>query len=84
MDKIFIRTLWGSNADPLWRNDAEREALRRYLNAIGFYVLSGDGDWLEVHAIDYSDPMDIRIAKKFFDKIGKVWYTLIRRKEATK
>lgn len=82
--KIYIRTLWGCDEKPLWFNDFQREGLRRYLNDQGFYVLTGAGDSLDVYVIDYDDPWDVRAAKKALDKIGKAWYTLTRKKEATK
>lgn len=83
--KVYIRTLWPDGKFPLWDNVEQREALRKYLNDEGFYVLTGAGDSLEVHAIEYSEAWDIRAAKKALDKLGKLWYTLIRKqKEATK
>lgn len=85
MSKVYVRTLWACDPKPLWSNYDQREGLRKYLNDEGFYVLSGAGDSLEVYAIDYSEEWDIKIMKKALDKLGKVWYTLIRKqKEATK
>jgi len=83
--KVYIRTLWGCDNKPLWDNEAQRDALRLYLNDRGFYVLTGVGNSLEVYALDYTEAWDIRYAKKALDKIEKVWYTLTRQnKEATK
>lgn len=79
--KIYIRTLWGNDEKPLWDNVAQRDALRQYLNDQGFYVLTGAGDSLDVHALDYTEPWDIVLLKKTLDKFSKVWYTLIRRKK---
>lgn len=81
--KIFLRTLWGNDPKPLWYGDAQRDGLRAYLNELGFYVLTGAGDSLEVYAVDYEEPTDIKILKKSLDKLQKAWYTLLRRKEAT-
>lgn len=82
--KVYIRTLWGNDPKPLWDNDAQRDALRGYLNDEGFYVLTGAGDSLEVYAIDHTQEWDIRFTKKVLDKLQKSWYTLTRRKkEAT-
>lgn len=78
--KIYIRTLWGNDPKPLWDNDAQRDALRAYLNGEGFYVLTGAGDSLEVYALDYFEPWDIKLMKKSLDKLSKVWYTLTREK----
>lgn len=83
--KIYVRTLWGNDEKPLWEGDAQREALRLYLNEQGFYVLTGAGDSLEVYALEYYEPWDTIILEKALDKLEKVWYTLTRRKkEATK
>lgn len=74
--KTFIRTLWGIDPKPLWDNPAQRDALKEYLNGLGFYVLTGAGDSLEVYVTEYAEPLDIVLAKKALDKIKKVWYTL--------
>lgn len=79
--KIYIRTLWGNDEKPLWDNVAQRDALRQYLNDQGFYVLTGAGDSLDVHALDYTEPWDIVVLKKSLDKLAKVWYTLTRTKK---
>lgn len=76
--KTLVRVLWGNDEKPLWDNENQRDALRNYLNDEGFYVLTGGGDSLEVYAIDYTEPNDIRLAKKALDKIEKVWYTLTK------
>lgn len=76
--KVYIRTLWGNDDKPLWDNIDQREALRRYLNDEGFYTVTGAGDSLEVHAIDYTEPWDIKFTKKVLDKLQKSWYTLIK------
>lgn len=78
--KTHVRTLWGNDEKPLWESENEREALRLYLNDEGFYVLTGAGDSLEVYAIDYTEPLDIRLAKIALEKITKVWYKLLGRK----
>lgn len=78
--KVYIRTLWGDDVKPLWDNDEQREALRRYLNDQGFYVLTGAGDSLEVHAIEYEEAFDIRFTKKVLDRIQNSWYILLGRK----
>lgn len=75
MPKIFIRTLWGNDPKPFWDNEDQREGLRRYLNDEGFYVLTGAGDSLDVHAVENSDPFDILIMKKALDKLTNVWHT---------
>lgn len=81
--KIHLRTLWGNDERALWDNEAQREGLQKHLNDYGFYVLTGAGDSLEVYAVNYDDPLDVRLAKKALDKIGKLWYACIRRKEVT-
>lgn len=77
--KTFIRVLWGDDPKSLWDNDAQREALRHYLNDQGFYVLTGAGDSLEVYAISEDEAWDIKFWKKSLDKIQKVWYTILRK-----
>lgn len=76
--KIHIRTLWPDlqKRRTLWTNDNQRDALRNYLNDIGFYVLSGAGDSLEVYAIDYSEPADIFYLKKVLALAEKSWYAM--------
>lgn len=78
--KILVRVLWGNDEKPLWDNENQRDALRNYLNDEGFYVLTGAGDSLEVYAIDYTEPADIKLVKKTLDRIQKVWYTLTKGK----
>lgn len=80
--KTFIRALWSDDPKPLWESEAQREALRRYLNDAGFYVLTGAGDSLEVYALEVYEPADVVFIEKALDKLGKVWYTL--KKEVTK
>lgn len=75
--KTYIKTLWGNDPRPLWFNDDGRNALRLYLNDLGFYVLTGAGDSLEVYAIENLEPFDIRLMKKALDKISKTWYFCI-------
>lgn len=76
--KTLVRTLWGNDVKPLWENENQRDALRQYLNDMGFYVLTGNGDWLEVYVVDYLEPLDIRLAKKALDRIQKAWYLIIK------
>jgi hypothetical protein len=71
--KVYIRTLWANDARPLWYNDSQREGLRRYLNDEGFYVLTGAGDSLDVYALEYAEPIDIRTLENILAKIKKVW-----------
>lgn len=78
--KIFIRALWGDDPKPLWDNEIQREALRKHLNDQGFYVLTGAGDSLEVHVIDYDEAFDVKIVKKALDRIQKAWYIILGRK----
>lgn len=78
--KVYIRTLWGNDEKPLWDNDAQRDALRQYLNDQGFYVLTGAGDSLDVHALDYTEPWDIVVLKKSLNRIQKGWRKLCGRK----
>lgn len=49
MKKIFIRTLWGYQH--YWWDDSGRFKLRDLLNNLGFYVIHGTGDSLEVYAL---------------------------------
>lgn len=79
--KTHVRTLWADDKKPLWDNHDQREALRKYLNDEGFYVLTGIGDSLEVYAVDYEESWDIKLMKKSLDKLGKVWYTLIKKQK---
>ena len=75
--KVYIRTLWGDSVRrSWWSNDHQKEALRNYLNDIGFHVLSGPGDSLEVYAVDYSEPLDILAMKKILEISRKSWYAL--------
>lgn len=78
--KIYVRTLWGNDEKPLWESVAQRDALRLYLNEQGFYVLTGAGDSLDVYALEFYEPWDIKILKKSLDKCQKFWYTLIKKK----
>lgn len=80
--KTHLRTLWGNDELALWANETQRDGFRKHLNDYGFYVLTGVGDSLEVYAIDYTEPLDVRLAKKALDKIQKTWYTLVKGKEA--
>ncbi len=50
--KIHLRTLY--TQDGYWSIEDERERLRDQLNELGFYVLHGIGDSLEVYAIPES------------------------------
>lgn len=75
--KIYIRTLWGgAERRAWWTNEHQKEALRNYLNDIGFHVLTGPGDSLEVYAIDYTEPLDIRVMKKILAITRKSWYKM--------
>ena len=75
--KTFIRTLWGENVRrSWWSNEHQKEALRNYLNDIGFYVLSGPGDSLEVYALEDSEPIDIRVMKKILAIAKNSWYKI--------
>lgn len=79
--KVFIRTLWSDDKrGALWTTEHQKQALKNYLNDLGFYVLTGAGDSLEVYAIDYDEALDIKVAKKSLDKIRKVWYNIVRKK----
>ena len=77
--KKYIRTLWGDDMRPLWDNEDQREGLRRYLNDIGFYVLTGIGDSLDIHAISYQMPLDVKMVNKVLDGIQKEWYKYIQK-----
>lgn len=52
MTKVFVRTLDKS----LWINSTARDTLRRYLNDLGFYVLTGIDDTLVVYALKEEEP----------------------------
>ena len=71
--KTYIRTLWASDKRSLWDNVYQRENLRAYLNDMGFYALTGLGDSLDVYALEYSEPLDIRLLKIALDKLTKAW-----------
>lgn len=68
MEKIFIRTLWNDGPRPLWINDLQRGNLKLRLNELGFYVLNGPMDSLEVYAFNFYEPIDVKIATKLLDK----------------
>lgn len=72
--KRYVRTLWGDDKE-LWANETMRDNLKQYLNELGFYVLSGIGNSLDVYVIEESEPLDVKIAKKTLDKIKKLWYS---------
>lgn len=74
--KHFIRALWADDPKPLWENVAQREALQKYLNDMGFYVLTGAGDSLEVYALEVYEPADVVFIEKSLDKLSKLWYTM--------
>jgi hypothetical protein len=78
--KIFIRTLYKEPVRPLWWSSHQREELRQYLNDLGFYVLTGAGDSLEVYAIYDEKPLESVILKEVIEKIGNFWYAYKRRK----
>lgn len=59
--KIFIRRLDNSPSRVLWFNEEHRERLRRYLNRLGFYVLTQDDGSLYVYAIRDDQPLDLRL-----------------------
>lgn len=54
MPKILIRILDNKN-NSLWENEYQKELLRQQLNDVGFYVLTGKDDSLEVYAIKYKE-----------------------------
>lgn len=82
--KTYVRTLWAESPRPLWTTDHQRDALRNYLNDLGFYVLHGAGDSLEIYAISHENPWDIAILEKVLDKIEKTWYTFLGKKKGGK
>lgn len=75
MAKHFIRTLWNAGHRPLWSNQIQKSALQDHLNELGFYVLDGPGDSLDVYVTSEYEPADIRAAKKVLDNIKKVFNT---------
>lgn len=76
--KTFVRALWKDDPKSLWDNDAQRDALRDYLNNQGFYVLTGAGDSLEVYVLSDEVPYDVELLKKGLAKIQKTWYKILR------
>ena len=52
MPKSLVRVL-KNNKCSLWINDEQRENMRKALNDVGFYVLTGADDSLEVYVIEY-------------------------------
>lgn len=56
----------------------QRDELRQHLNDLGFYVINGPGDALEVNVIGEYEPLDIKLVKKALDKIHKTWYALLK------
>jgi len=50
----------------LWHDQYEKEIIRKYLNSINFYVLTGTGDSLDVYVIP--DQIDL-------DELNVTWYT---------
>lgn len=79
--KIYVRTLWNDDRRGGWFNDDEREGLRKYLNDMGFYVITGAGDSLDVFAVEPWTPLEIALIKKVLDKTRKSWYTILRRNQ---
>ncbi len=49
MSKQYVRTLYLQ--DHYWKDDNGRERLRNLLNKLGFYVLHGRDESLDVYAI---------------------------------
>ena len=74
--KTFIRTLWGNDDKPQWKTEHQRLQLQDELNEWGFYVLTGQGDSLDVYAIQHDEPMDIKYFKILLDKIMFRWYNI--------
>ena len=65
--KTFVRTLTAlHNGRMLWHDQYEKEIIRKYLNSINFYVLTGTGDSLDVYVIP--DQIDL-------DELNVTWYT---------
>lgn len=50
MPKKLIRVIRNYN-NQLWDNEHQREHLRQHLNSLGFYVITGVDDSLEVSVI---------------------------------
>lgn len=76
--KTHIRTLWGDDKRRAWwSHENQRDALRNYLNEAGFYVLTGPGDSLEVYAIAYDEPVDVRYMRKILDIARRSWRSSI-------
>lgn len=59
--KVFIRKLENSPRSVLWYDDDHRERVRRYLNRLGFYVLTQDDGSLHVYALRDDQPLDVRL-----------------------
>lgn len=74
--KTFVRTLSSLyNGRMLWHDIREKEALRRYLNSIGFYVLTGTGDSLDAYVIPDNKLSDEVTSKwKTLDELNSDWY----------
>ncbi len=55
----------------LWHDEREKEALRKYINSLGFYVLTGTGDSLDVFVLsDNSIISDVkRIWKEIYESV---------------
>lgn len=65
--KTFIRTLTAlHDGRLLWHDLYEKEVWRKYLNSLGFYVITGTGDSLDVYAIPDEETLD---------KKNTSWYT---------
>lgn len=74
--KVYVRTLWGTDQHGWGNNEERREALRKHLNEWGFYVLTGPTGALDVYAIEDTEPVDIRCAKKGVEIARKAWYKM--------
>ncbi len=51
--KTFVRTLWEYEGKKhLWDSEYKRLQVQKYLNTLGFYVLTGLEDSLDVYVIE--------------------------------
>jgi hypothetical protein len=82
--KVYVRGAQSFNQRglKLWRNEEEREQLRRELNDLGFYVLTSTYDTLDVYAIRYDTESFLSKKIKELDKVLVSWYKDLRRSHA--
>lgn len=76
--KTFIRRVWGSDKNSFGVDEVQCENMRTYLNEIGFYVLTGPKNSLDVYSITDDVPTDVGYLRKVLDIAKQSWQNKIR------